>query len=118
MMNLTSRLLKASFCVLLAAAASAACAQSDTPPIAQAAANGEYSRVVSLIDQGASPDSRGKDGATALMLAARNGHFQVVQALLIRGARKDLKDASGRTAYDYAVEKKALDVMALLRDAS
>ena len=74
--------------------------------------------VVALLDQGVSPDARDSDGVTALMAAAASGNFQVVQTLMIRGANKDLTDAKGRTAYDYAVAKKAIDVIGLLRDGS
>ena len=118
MKNLKSLLLNLSFCVSTVAAASAATAQTTKSPIVQAAGSGQTAAVVALLDQGVSPDTRDSDGVTPLMAAAAKGHFEIVQTLMIRGAHKELTDAKGRTAFDYAVEKKAVDVIGLLRDGS
>jgi len=118
MKYLKSLLLKFAFCVLATGAVGAVHAQATTPPIVQAASAGQTATVVSLLDQGISPDTRDSNGLTPLMAAAAKGHFEVVQTLMIHGAHKELTDAKGRTAYDYAIEKKAIDVIGLLRDGS
>lgn len=118
MKNLPSLLATVSFCLSMAVAASTAHAQTTRAPIVQAAGSGQMAAVVALLDQGVSPDTRDSDGTTALMAAAGKGHFEIVQTLMIRGAHKELTDAKGRTAYDHAVEKKAIDVIGLLRDGS
>ena len=96
MKNLKSLLLNASFCVATLAAASTGHAQTTKSPIVQAAGSGQMAAVVTLLDQGVSPDASDSDGVTALMAAAAGGHFQIVQTLMIRGAHKELTDAKGR----------------------
>lgn len=118
MKNLKSLFLNVSFCMATVAAAGAVQAQTTKSPIVQAAGSGQIATVVALLDQGVSPDARDSDGVTPLMAAAASGHFQIVQTLMIRGAHKELTDAKGRTAFDYAFEKKAIDVIGLLRDGS
>lgn len=118
MKNFKSIFLNVSFCVATVAAAGGVHAQTTKSPIVQAAGSGQLASVVALLDQGTSPDARDSDGVTPLMAAAAGGHFLIVQTLMIRGAHKELTDTKGRTAYDYAFEKKAIDVIGLLRDGS
>lgn len=118
MKSLKSLFLKFALLAMTIGVATVAHAQANKPPIVQAAGNGQTAAVVAYLDQGVSPDTRDSDGTTPLMAAAAKGHFEIVRTLMIRGAQKELTDAKGRTAFDYAIEKNAIDVIALLRDGS
>jgi ankyrin repeat protein len=96
----------------------AAALAASAPPIVQAAVDGNAAAVSQLLSQGANPDARRSDGRTALMEAARLGRYDIVRELLVKGGQRDLKDREGRTAFDFAVEGKHSDIIALLRDAS
>lgn len=54
--------------------------------------------VRALLEAGASPDAKEKDGWSALMYASAKGHVEVVDALLHRGARPDARRDEGLTA--------------------
>ena len=57
-----------------------------------------------LIDAGANPNYRGKDGASALTIAAAYGNTGVVRIPLAKGAELNLQDDHGNTALMYAAE--------------
>jgi ankyrin repeat protein/truncated hemoglobin YjbI len=57
----------------------------------------ELHRVRVLLDYGASPDDRGREGLTALHYAVRAGNVPLVELLLERGARPDAPDWDGLT---------------------
>ena len=55
-----------------------------------------------MLDRGASLNSCGATGLTALHHAARNNRPEVIKELLARGADSTLLDANGRTPFDHA----------------
>lgn len=61
------------------------------PEIVTAAENGDYDRLVTLINQGADVHARGKGGYTALHCAAAKGDERIVDYLLGRGVDIDLR---------------------------
>ena len=62
-----------------------------------------------LLKAGADPNSRDKEGATALMQASAYGFENVVQLLIEHGAEVDATDANGRTALMYAAEGTTIE---------
>ena len=79
-----------------------------------AALNGRIEAVRSGLGKGASPDARGPDGRTALMMAAFNGHAETVELLLDRGASTNVLDGAGRTALVYAAAGPYAETVRLL----
>jgi hypothetical protein len=75
----------------------------DSPELISAARKGQTDHLRTLLSQGASIESKDKDGRTPLMWAARNGHAEVVKLLVERGANLDARDRQGLTAYGMAV---------------
>ena len=75
----------------------------DSPPLIEAAAEGQTFRVRNLLDAGANIDTTGSFGETALMMAALEGHEEIVRLLIERGANTDLTDEDGDGALIYAV---------------
>ena len=72
------------------------------------AADEEHSaeKVRTLLDQRASVNLAGRDGATALMIAADHYQYDTLKVLLDRGADANLADAQGRTALIHAAGSK------------
>jgi ankyrin repeat protein len=62
------------------------------------AADGQLSRVLEMLQMGASADDKDEKGRTALMEAAKQGHSSVVIVLLMAGAQANERDADGTTA--------------------
>ena len=58
-----------------------------------------------LIEGGASANSRDKDGNTALHVAASNGHVNMITCLLDRGANIVVNN-EGLNCLDYAIENE------------
>jgi ankyrin repeat protein len=56
--------------------------------------------------------------STPLISAAQNGKARIVELLLKAGANSTYKDSLGKTAFDYAHEKKNVEVLGLLRKIS
>ena len=88
------------------------------PPVIQAALRGDAVAVDALLSKGADANVAQADGDTALMAATRLGRYDIVRNLLVHGAQRDQRDGRGRTAFDFAVDRKDDDLIALLRDAS
>jgi hypothetical protein len=65
-----------------------------------AARAGDAPRLVLSLSE-ADPNTRDKDGHTALMLAAKAGDFESVRRLVWGGADASLKDPRGKTALDF-----------------
>jgi ankyrin repeat protein/truncated hemoglobin YjbI len=57
----------------------------------------ELHRVSMLLDYGASPDDRGREGLTALHYAVRGGKLPLIKLLLKRGANPEALDEEGLT---------------------
>lgn len=55
-----------------------------------------------LLERGADPDIRSKDGQTALVVATGRGDADMCSLLLAHGASPDIKDSLGMSSKDYA----------------
>lgn len=82
----------------------------------EAASSGDLATVKKLIADGASVNSRFRDGFTALMTAAVAGHIPIVSFLIERGANLDLVDNHGVTALMYAASHGQADIVGNLID--
>ena len=67
-----------------------------------------------LIEAGADPEAKDKDGATALILAAGEGQTDAVATLLAKGANPNAHDKLGGTALIWAIGNNRADVVELL----
>ena len=72
----------------------------------QAAKNGNYEIVKSLMFEGVDVNAKDSDGWTALMYAAQQGHVEIVNLLLKKGADISLKNNDGNTADELAYDHK------------
>lgn len=79
-----------------------------------AAGRGHVTIVNSLLQKGASVDSKDELGRSPIHFAAAKGHSDVVRVLLSNGADPDLKENHGRTALWQAAFKGHRDVVSLL----
>ena len=68
-----------------------------------AAEQGDIRRVRELLEQGADPDYKTKDGVTPLLWAATACNHELVRLLLNAGANRDDRDSLGHTALMLAV---------------
>lgn len=80
-----------------------------------AAALGDDELMRTLLENGADPNKRDCDGATALIVAARHGRLQAVRTLLHAPATKvNLEDIRGHNALSAAAAQGHLDICDLL----
>jgi ankyrin repeat protein len=79
-----------------------------------AASKGQVSRVVEMLQMGASANDKDEKGRTALMLASEKGHVTVVTLLLLAGAQVGERDDQGQTALMLAAEKGHASIVNLL----
>ncbi len=70
--------------------------------------------VAVLLDAGADPNVKDRDGLTPLMYAAGQGRLELVKLLLARGADVEAKNADGMTAWQLATGE---EVLRALREA-
>lgn len=73
------------------------------PDLLNAARKGQTAQVRALLEKGTAPDSKDKEGRTALMLAAEHGRPDTVSLLLSKGANADARDEEGLNAYGLAL---------------
>ncbi|TVY83735.1 Ankyrin repeat domain-containing protein [Lachnellula suecica] len=87
-------------------------------PLAFAAHRGFLDMFTLLLQNGANPASKNKEGRTPLLIAARGGHVKIVQALLNTGlAKMESGDKNGKTPLMNATERGRIGVVKLLLDA-
>jgi Ankyrin repeats (3 copies) len=80
-----------------------------------AARKGDLAAVKSLVEKGASIETKTSYGQTPLYLAAMNGHDQVVQFLLEKGATADVKDTFYKASMlDFVLMRKHYGVARML----
>jgi ankyrin repeat protein len=77
-------------------------------PLWYAASGGESASVRFLLELGADPKSKNKDGQTALMCTKSR---EVAELLLAAGALVNEKDASGKTALMHVKNKEVVEVL-------
>ncbi|PSC04415.1 hypothetical protein SLNSH_14420 [Alsobacter soli] len=82
-----------------------------------AAANGCDTLLERLMDAGASPLARNRDGDTTLAIAARNGHVSTVQLLLKRGGDPEQRNIQGATALFVAAQANRARIVQILASA-
>ena len=103
----------------LCALALAVLAADPAKELLAAAHNGDTAGVRKLLEAGANPEAKDKNGRTPLILAAGNGYAETVRALLEKGANPKARDKNGRTPFDWAMfspmtEKERNAVLAAL----
>lgn len=64
----------------------------------EAAVNGQFVKIMKLLENGIDVNLKDQEGRTALMYAAFNGHTAIMEKLIEKGASVNLRDAYGRTA--------------------
>ena len=87
--------------------------------MAEATHRGDLGLIRALLDRGAHPNVRDRDGFTPLMIAATDGDLPLARMLLDRGAALDTRTAPGGTALFFAIfqSKPALVELLLSRGA-
>lgn len=85
----------------------------------EATENGDYSKVVSIIESGAvGINSPGKYGRTALHVAAKSDSGKITQLLLAHGADANIKNTHGFTSVYVAAVANNMAVMQVLLSSS
>ena len=80
--------------------------ESRPSPLEEAAAVGDPSRILGLVQRGMDPNSLGPDRIAPLAVAARSGQIASIRALIEAGADPDLRDdRNGWTPLLHAVHK-------------
>lgn len=80
----------------------------------QAAAEGDYDRVVEFLDYGADPDAANEAGTTALIWAAMNGRTDIVNLLIGEEADVNAKNKRGTTALQAAAAGNREEIVDIL----
>jgi ankyrin repeat protein len=93
-------------------AAMAAHAQLSAPaPLVEAAARGDLTQVLRLLDGGAPIEQRDVDGRTAVLAATAGNHLQVVRDLVARGADVNAQDNQRDSAFLLAGANGYTDIL-------
>lgn len=95
----------------------AAPSSSGKTELMQAAADGDQSRAIALLDAGARVDERNANGGTALMYAVSAGQPELIRLLLERGADPNAKARIGWTPMLVAAAKGRDEAVRLLLEA-
>lgn len=77
-------------------------------PLHQAVNNGEIGEVISLLNQGHSPNQEDDTGSTPTHLAAKKGSYSMLKLLKDAGADLWKENDEGITPNDYAYAQRAL----------
>ena len=83
----------------------------------EAAASGDFQKVVAALNQGADVNVRNAEARTALMRTAKRGHEKIVRYLIDHGADVNAKDNNGKTALMGAAKKGHFEIVKMLVDA-
>jgi uncharacterized protein len=70
-----------------------------------------------LLDAGADPNAKSKEGGTPLHSAAFTGHLEITELLLAYGADPNATDPKGHTPLGIARDRRSVEVAALLHNA-
>ena len=89
--------------------------QKDYTFLSEAISYGTPKQLRLLLENGADPNVRSKDGKTPLMKAAECGNLQGIRILLEFGADKKLLDQFGKNASAYATSAKKQEIYTLLQ---
>jgi len=89
----------------------------DVTPLMDAAHEGDFEKVLALIQEGHDLNSKDDFGWTALRYAARNDHEEVVSMLILNGADMNLASKSGRTPLMSAASNGHEKICEMLVDA-
>lgn len=84
-------------------------------PLCVAISKGEVEVVKKFIEYGADVNEK-TNGMTPLMYAARYNQVEIIAFLLEKGADPKIKDERGNTALDHAMNSKANEAVALLKN--
>ena len=82
-----------------------------------ATANGRTESTKLLLDAGANPNIKNRDGWTALMEASGHGRTEIVKMLLAADANPNVRNELGKTALTYAKLQGDSEIISLLEDA-
>jgi ankyrin repeat protein len=82
----------------------------------QSVADGNYSQVKNLIEQGVDVNAR-MNGCTALMLASQEGYKEIAGLLIEKGADIDAKNSNWTTSLMYASQSGNIDIVKMIIDA-
>lgn len=80
-------------------------AQPAPHPLLVAVKDGDFSRVLNLLEKEFGVNDPDSNGTTALMVAAHQGDIQLVRALLAKGADRNRRNHAGQTAMDLAAHR-------------
>ena len=72
-------------------------------PLHYAASDGDFDRLLQLIESGSAIDAQDDDGWTALHFAAQGGHRLIIDELLRRGANLHLVNSHGNDSLSVAL---------------
>ena len=82
------------------------------------ARTGDLLQLEQLLDQGANPDARNRQGYTPLIMAAYYGHIPLMERLVLRGAQSCAIDGKGSSAMMGAAFRGHFDVIQWLLENS
>ncbi len=85
--------------------------------LGMAAGFGHTTTLRTLLQAGADPNTKDKDGGTVLMLAAQEGHIECVKALINAGAQVSATNTDGDTALTLAAKQGHSEIVELLQEA-
>lgn len=69
-----------------------------------------------LLDHGANPDIKNRDGETAFIYAIKHNSLEVIQILAQGGADLNARDEHGRTALQIALDQKDMQLCKVVQD--